>query len=191
MHNLTDEDRKYLSKYMISTPGKYAIGVYECPHCGRHTPLENFYDHICGFADTNIGLMKVSECPYCFEKYHSHMSHYDVSHFHWSLNRGTNKHFSVNDNKKKVMDEQKVRDFIYKTIPSIVNYNFRGPEDEHPHTVFVSFATCNVSNMKLEPFTHKHLNILAAEFGDDEIHIKTGINEIFLIIEIKNETYYK
>lgn len=94
-----EQDLKYIAKYKVPLTGKYNVAVYECPYCG-HSILDTFYNEICGFAESQWGVMKVVECPHCFEKYFSHLGHGDLSHFHWAVKRGENKHF------KELKDEQ-------------------------------------------------------------------------------------
>ena len=60
-------------KYRITLVGKYNPDVYVCPFC-NHSILDDFFTHICGFAETNIGVVGVVECPKCFEKYYCHAS---------------------------------------------------------------------------------------------------------------------
>ena len=51
---------------------KWARGVFTCPHCGVQLPEpHHVYLHAIGIAESNYGVMKVIECPYCFEKYYS------------------------------------------------------------------------------------------------------------------------
>lgn len=53
---------------------KHATGVYCCPHCNKRLASpSDIYKHIVGIADTHWGRMKVTECPFCFEKYYSHL----------------------------------------------------------------------------------------------------------------------
>lgn len=60
---------------------KYAKGVYTCPHCGETIKEpHHMYYHIIGLADTKWGKMKVVECPFCFEKYFSHVGNSDIYH---------------------------------------------------------------------------------------------------------------
>lgn len=91
----------------------------------------------------------------------------------------------------KIINVKKVRDFIYKTIPEIVNYTC-DVRDDADEFVVVSFSTFNYmgGNKERVYFTHKHLNIIAKELGDDEIAIKSSINGIVLVIQVKSADYY-
>ena len=91
----------------------------------------------------------------------------------------------------KMINVRKVSDFIYKTIPEIVNYTC-DVYDDYDEFVTVTFATHNYmgGNKERDFFTHKHLNIIAKELGDDEIAIKSSINAIVLIIQVKSADYF-
>ena len=80
------------SKYKIPLVGKYNLMVYECQDC-NHSILNNMYDNIIGFADSNMGIVKVIECPNCFEKFYCHACESDYWHFIWEIKRGKQKHF--------------------------------------------------------------------------------------------------
>lgn len=92
MGYFNDEDIKFISQYKVPLTGKYNAGVYECPYCG-HSCLDTFYNEICGFAEADFGMMKITECPHCFEKYFSHLRKSDLSSFYWAVKKGENKHF--------------------------------------------------------------------------------------------------
>lgn len=87
------------------------------------------------------------------------------------------------------LNEEKTSDFIYKTLPGIVDYKFTS-NDVSPNIVGVSFATINGIRSGDELLSLKHLNMLAEEFEDDNIIIRTGCSEIFLLITIKNPAYF-
>ena len=84
-------------KHKIPLQGKYHKGVTDCPHCD-HRP-DNVIEHIIGFADSNIGLMAVVECPKCFEKWRFHarlnskVSYYD--YFLEFIEEGMQKHYKT------------------------------------------------------------------------------------------------
>lgn len=79
-------------KYKIPLVGSYNVGVYECNHCD-YSILECFYNHICGFSESPIGVVKVVECPNCYEKYYSHASQHDYDLFLDAVKSGRNLHF--------------------------------------------------------------------------------------------------
>lgn len=80
------------AKHKIQLVGKYNALVYECNHCDEDISGE-LYNHIIGFAESNLGIMKVIECPKCFEKWYCHANETDYFIFHWRIKEGTQKHF--------------------------------------------------------------------------------------------------
>lgn len=80
------------SKYKIPLVGKYNLMVYECKDC-NHSILNNMYDNIIGFADSQWGIMAIIECPNCFEKYFSHADKLTYRYFLNSIKQGKQKHF--------------------------------------------------------------------------------------------------
>lgn len=79
-------------KYKVPLTGTYNAGVFECPYC-NHNILEEFYNHICGFCESHIGMVKITECPNCYEKYYSHASEHDYILFLDAVREGRNLHF--------------------------------------------------------------------------------------------------
>ena len=79
-------------EYKIPLVGYYNFLVYECKNCDNNM-VDELYDHIIGFADSNIGVVKVIECPKCFEKFYTHADRSDYYHFLWEIKRGKQKHF--------------------------------------------------------------------------------------------------
>ena len=89
-------EQKYFEiakEYKIPLTGYYNVSVYECKNCDNNM-IDELYDHIIGFADSNIGIMKVIECPKCFEKFYSHADEIDYWHFLHEIERGKQKHFN-------------------------------------------------------------------------------------------------
>ena len=82
-------------RYKTPSIGIYNRNVFECPECGTSI-LDDYYKHICGFAEVSMGGVSVKECPTCFTKYHSHLSEMDYSLFLQSLKEGKNLHFKLN-----------------------------------------------------------------------------------------------
>jgi hypothetical protein len=79
-------------EYKIPLTGYYNVLVYECQKCDR-SMIDELHDHIIGFADSNMGIVKVIECPKCFEKFYCHACESDYWHFIWEIKRGKQKHF--------------------------------------------------------------------------------------------------
>ena len=79
-------------EYKIPLTGYYNVLVYECRNCDNNM-LDELYDNIIGFADSNIGIVKIIECPKCFEKFYSHTDVYDYYYFLKEIERGKQKHF--------------------------------------------------------------------------------------------------
>jgi C4-type Zn-finger protein len=79
-------------EYKIPLTGYYNVLVYECRNCDNNM-LDELYDNIIGFADSNIGIVKIIECPKCFEKFYSHTDAYDYYYFLKEIERGKQKHF--------------------------------------------------------------------------------------------------
>lgn len=79
-------------KYKVPLVGTYNVGVYECPYCD-HSVLHEFYNHICGFSEAPIGIVKITECPHCHEKYYSHTSEHDYHLFLDAVEEGRNLYF--------------------------------------------------------------------------------------------------
>jgi len=78
-------------KYKIKPVGEYNPAIYECP-CGANL-IDRFHSHAIGFADTNIGLVMVTECPYCFKKFYSHANEISYSIFLDFIRLGKNKFY--------------------------------------------------------------------------------------------------
>ena len=83
---------KIAKEYKIPLTGEYNALVYECKYC-RHDICAELYDHIIGFAESNFGLMKVMECPKCFEKYYCHCGIDEYHRFLREIARGKQRHF--------------------------------------------------------------------------------------------------
>lgn len=79
-------------RYKIPSFGKYTKAVYVCPHCNFNM-LDILYQHICGFNESSIGLLKVVECSRCFEKFSSHCGEHDYELFLTIVKEGKNKFF--------------------------------------------------------------------------------------------------
>lgn len=79
-------------KYRVPLVGRYNAGVYECLYCD-HSVLHDFYNHICGFSHAPIGVVKITECPNCHEKYYSHASEHDYALFLDAIEGGKNLYF--------------------------------------------------------------------------------------------------
>ena len=84
--------RKIDTKYRISTVGRYNAGVYTCPHCDCDI-CNSFYNHVCGFSEAPIGIVKITECPNCHAKYYSHASEDDYDLFLMAVKEGENPYF--------------------------------------------------------------------------------------------------
>ena len=81
---------------------KWARGVFTCPHCEVQLPEpHHIYFHAIGIAETNYGIMKVIECPYCFEKYYSHASDSDIFHIKEFSNKNQHLKYLININKNE------------------------------------------------------------------------------------------
>jgi len=88
-------DSKYFEiakEYKIPLAGYYNVSVYECKNCDN-SMLDDLYDNIIGFADSNIGIVKIIECSKCFEKFYSHADAYDYYYFLKEIKLGKQKHF--------------------------------------------------------------------------------------------------
>ena len=57
-------------RYKIRLQGTYWAGINSCPKCGFRP--DSVVGEIIGFANSNIGIMAVCECPECFKKWHFH-----------------------------------------------------------------------------------------------------------------------
>lgn len=79
-------------EYKIPLVGYYNVYVYDCQTCNQSI-LEDLHNHIIGFADSDKGIMKVMECPKCFEKYYCHAFEGDYWNFLRRIKNGTQKHF--------------------------------------------------------------------------------------------------
>lgn len=79
-------------EYKIPLTGYYNVSVYECKNCDN-SMLDDLYDNIIGFADSNIGIVKIIECSKCFEKFYSHVDAYDYYYFLKEIKMGKQKHF--------------------------------------------------------------------------------------------------
>jgi hypothetical protein len=84
-------------KYKIPLQGKYHKGVNDCPFCD-HKP-RYLHANTLGFADSNIGILCVIECPECFEKWNFHAREYeDFMHYEiflQAIEEKTNIHHSL------------------------------------------------------------------------------------------------
>ena len=80
-------------KHKIPVVGKYTRGVYVCPHCDNNM-LNRHFESIIGFADAYVGLVAVTECDKCFEKFYSHAGE-SYEYFLDCIDAGTQKHFSA------------------------------------------------------------------------------------------------
>lgn len=88
-------DQKYFNiakEYKIPLVGYYNVSVYECKNCDN-SMLDELYDNIIGFADSNIGIVKIIECSKCFEKFYSHADAYDYYYFLKEIKLGKQRHF--------------------------------------------------------------------------------------------------
>ena len=79
-------------EYKIPLTGYYNVSVYECKNCDN-SMLDDLYDNIIGFADSNIGIVKIIQCSKCFEKFYSHADAYDYYYFLKEIKMGKQKHF--------------------------------------------------------------------------------------------------
>jgi hypothetical protein len=79
-------------RYKVPLVGVYNREVFECPKCGKNI-LHEYYEHICGIADANIGIVSIKECPKCFTKFYSHLSRLDYSILMDVIKKGENLHF--------------------------------------------------------------------------------------------------
>lgn len=60
---------------------KWAKGVYTCPFCEKTLEEPHLlYYYVVGIADTQWGQFKIVECPFCFERYYSHVCCSDLFH---------------------------------------------------------------------------------------------------------------
>jgi len=57
-------------RYKIRLQGTYWAGINTCPRCGFNP--DTITSEIIGFADSNMGLMTIVECPRCFKKWYFH-----------------------------------------------------------------------------------------------------------------------
>lgn len=83
--------------YKIKSFGKYTRQVYICPHC-KNNMMNRLFQNICGFADSNIGLLQVIECDRCFEKFSCHARD-AYQYFLKSIEVGDQVHFDKNGRK--------------------------------------------------------------------------------------------
>lgn len=81
-------------RYKTPLVGVYNKDVFECPECGRSI-LHDYYKHICGIAESPVGMVSIKECPSCFAKYYSHISYGDYTLFVDSIMQGKNLHFKL------------------------------------------------------------------------------------------------
>ena len=88
-------------RYRIPLVGKYNKMVSWCPYC-NHDTFFGFFDNVCGIADSPIGLVKISECPMCHEKYYSHCGYLEYQSFLTSILKGTNKFFKAEGREKEI-----------------------------------------------------------------------------------------
>ena len=77
------------ARYRIPFTGEYNVAVYICPHCHCNV-INEMYTHMCGFADSSVGLVKITECPKCFTKFYSHAIEEDYECFLDSVEDGEN-----------------------------------------------------------------------------------------------------
>jgi RNase P subunit RPR2 len=86
------------TKYKIPLQGEYHRGIFYCPNCGISVDTA---DETIGFAESDMGIMVIIECPECFTKWYFHNSAgtfvTGLTHYYWfleSIKLGTNKHFT-------------------------------------------------------------------------------------------------
>lgn len=77
-------------KYRTRKRGKYAAGVFECPHCGHgrwndESGLVGIGKHSQEFSDggSEDQAVWVWECQKCFEHYWHHLSCGEFQTYHW------------------------------------------------------------------------------------------------------------
>lgn len=76
-------------RYRVPLVGCYNPAVYECPYCNYKNNKEPF-NYVCGFAEAPIGLVMITECPGCHEKYYSHANKDFYEMFLEAVEDGTN-----------------------------------------------------------------------------------------------------
>ena len=83
-------------RYKIPLQGEYNAGINNCPECNFYP--DTVMTEIIGFADSNIGIMTICECPVCFTKWYYHNGLDEgVSGYHYfkaSLKYGRQKHYT-------------------------------------------------------------------------------------------------
>jgi hypothetical protein len=87
-------------KYRIPLQGKYWKGINSCPHCGFYP--DSVTGEIIGFADSDIGLMVICECPKCFKKWRFHARD-SYKYFKLWIQNGWQKHFKGTEGDPEVI----------------------------------------------------------------------------------------
>lgn len=79
-------------KYIVPLVGYYNAMFCECRDCG-HSVINDLFNHIIGFSDSDTGMVAIVECPKCFEKFYFHVDDVVYLGFIGSIRLGTQKHF--------------------------------------------------------------------------------------------------
>ena len=82
-------------KFRIPITGKYAPGVWVCPHCDHEHRTVDQVVNVVGYAETNNGVMEVQECANCFKKFYCHAGPSSYELFVMRVNQGRSNHFKA------------------------------------------------------------------------------------------------
>lgn len=88
-------------KYKTRLKGEYNKSITTCPECGYdlspHNRRYNIYTECVGFAESDIGMQMIVECPSCFTHWRFHAREGELSSmygvFEEFVKKGLNHHF--------------------------------------------------------------------------------------------------